>query len=100
MDMVLRTDIAVTIVVAVLLGVLQAYSARILATTLWAGRAIAPADSETVMPTGVQDRITPPWQTRLHLGWMIGFVALVIVCSLHQKVTHPLTVSLSIGPLD
>jgi hypothetical protein len=35
--MVLRMDMVFTIVAAILLGVLQAYSGRLQATTLWAG---------------------------------------------------------------
>lgn len=73
---------ALTILGAVLLGALNAYSARIQATTLWAGRAIVPASYETISPTGVQDAITPPWQTRLQLVWMIGLAVVVIVGSL------------------
>jgi hypothetical protein len=73
---------ALTILAAVLIGVIHAYSGNILSTTLWAGRAIAPPDTEALMPTGLQDAITPPWQTRLTLVWIIGYAALLIVGSL------------------
>jgi hypothetical protein len=67
---------------AVLVGAIHAYSGRLQATTLWAGRAIAPLGSEQMMPTGLQDALTPPWQTRLQLVWLIGYPALLIVGTL------------------
>jgi hypothetical protein len=73
---------AFTMAAAVVIGVIHAYSGQLLATTLWAGRAIAPPGSEAMMPTGFQDAITPPWQTRLTLVWIVGYVALLIVGSL------------------
>jgi hypothetical protein len=67
------------VAVAVLVGAVWAYAGRMQCVTLWAGRAITRADMEAMLPTGAQDAITPPWQTRLNLVWMIGFLVFLIV---------------------
>src|ERR687893_34315 len=69
-------------VVALVLGALQAYHGRMLAATMWAGRASAPADFGPTPSNGVQAAITPPWQTKLGTIWMIGYVVVLIAGSL------------------
>lgn len=73
-----------TTIGAVVIGVLLAAASRIQSTTLWAGRAIAPRGSEALMPTGVQDAITPRWQTRLNLAWIVGLVVLLVAGSFQR----------------
>ena len=65
----------------VVTGSIMAFAGRVQATTLWAGRAIAPADAEELMPTGVQDAITPRWQTWVNYAYMGGMLAILIVGS-------------------
>ena len=72
----------VTLAVAALLGALQAFTGNMQTATMWAGRAIAPADFGPTPSNGVQDAITPPWQTKLQFVWMVGLVIVLIVGTL------------------
>jgi hypothetical protein len=71
-------------IVALLLAMVNGLSMRVQGSTLYAGRALAPPGSESLMPNGVQDAITPSWQTRLNMVWMLGVVALVVYGSFQR----------------
>jgi hypothetical protein len=95
----------VTFTFAAVVGVLFAFNSRLQIATLWAGRSIAPSGSENLMPTGVQDGITPPWQTNLSLIWMVGLAGLLIGGSIQHwylgvlAVVTALVVSTVVGSL-
>ena len=72
------------LVLAILTGLVMAIAGRMQVTTLWAGRAIAPPGTEQQAPNGLQDAITPRWQTWLNLGYMVGFLAILILGSMRR----------------
>jgi hypothetical protein len=69
---------------AVLLGIVFVLASRMQASTLFAGRAIALADSEKLMPNGVQGGITPRWQPILIFACTLGLLSLLVLGSLQR----------------
>jgi hypothetical protein len=69
---------------AVFLGVVFVLASRMQASTLFAGRAIAPANSGDLMPNGVQDGITPRWQPILTFICTLGLLSLLVLGTLQH----------------
>lgn len=60
------------------------FNSMIQATTLWAGKKIAPSGMDKEQPTGFQDAITPKFQDTLNLILPICYVLIFVVGSFEK----------------
>ena len=81
MNIKLILDIAMWVSVAVVVFV-GAFAAKIQATTLWAGKKIAPEGMESELPTGFQDAITPKIQDTFNTLLPICYIAILVAGSI------------------
>jgi hypothetical protein len=63
-------------------GILGAYTSRVQATTLWAGKILAGYEFSQQMPRGFQDAITPKSQTIRNLVVHLSFILILVFGSL------------------
>jgi len=66
------------IVLGAVIVLFSAYTRNMQETTLAIGKKLAAENP--LLPTGMQDAITPPWQTRNNILVMVGWGVYAIVC--------------------
>jgi small-conductance mechanosensitive channel len=70
--------IGILVVFGAIIAVFTAYTFNLQRTTLAIGRKLAPQNP--LLPTGMQDAITPPWQTRNNILMFAGWAAYAVLC--------------------
>ena len=65
--------------VAVAWGLVSPFSGRLKATGLWAGRALAPPETASMLPAGLEDALTHGWPSVFNFVWgLLPFAAAVV----------------------
>jgi len=75
--------LAITLCLSAVTGALRAYGAQLHISGLWAGKALAPTGSDSLMPTGFQDALTHGWPSTVSFVSTIAPAGVLVTGLLH-----------------
>lgn len=76
MELILNFLLAVCVLIVIFIG---AFAGKMQATTLWAGKRIAPFGMDAELPTGFQDAITPKIQDKFNTVLPISYIGTLVL---------------------